>query len=114
MELDHLVSAAPVGKPNERKSCAAISLAVDAESGMILAPEINKAGVEAGDAVARVFFKAVQANRALPKEVRVRSQKLKDSLVPLMDSFGVSIRVLSRLPGADRARAHLLSYIQGD
>jgi len=114
MELDHILTAAAIGKKNERKACASFALAVDAESGMVLAPEATDSSVAAGDALARVFLKAVQASRSLPKEVRVRSQKLKECLAPLMASFGVTVRVAKRLPAADEARAHLLGYFRGD
>jgi hypothetical protein len=113
MELDHILSGAAVGKTNERKACASFALAVDAESGMVLAPEATDSSVAAGDALARVFLKAVQACRTLPKEIRVRDQKLKDSLAPLMESFGVTVRVASSLPASDEARAHLLGFLGG-
>ena len=113
MELDHILSGAAVGKKNERKACASIALAVDAESGMVLAPEATDSRVAAGDALARVFLKAVQASRALPQEVRVRSQKLKECLAPLLASFGVTVRVARRLPAADDARSHLLGLYHG-
>jgi len=76
MELDHILTAAAIGEKHERKACASFALAVDAESGMVLAPEATDSSVAAGDALAGVFLKAVQASRALPKEVRVRNQRL--------------------------------------
>jgi hypothetical protein len=114
MELDHILTAAAIGEKHERKACASFALAVDAESGMVLAPEATDSSVAAGDALAGVFLKAVQASRALPKEVRVRNQRLQQSLAPLMASFGVTVRVARRLPAADEARAHLLGYFRGD
>lgn len=113
MELDHMLTGIPIGKKGERSACAAIALAVDAESGMVLAPDLNDSSVAAGDALARVFLNAVQASHTLPKEVRVRSQSLKDCLTPLMESFGVAVRVTGRLPAADEARSSLLGYLQG-
>ena len=113
MELDITYSGAAIGKKGERNACASIAIAVDAESGMVLAPEVTDATVAAGDALAKVFLKAIQVSRTLPKEVRVRSQRFKDSLTPLMDSFGVTVRVASRLPASDEARAHLLGFLGG-
>ena len=108
MELDHILTGIPIGKKSERKACASIALAVDAESGIIHAPELTDSRVTAGDAVAKVFLKAIQSSRALPKEVHVRSQRLRDCLVPVMEPLGVTIRVNSRLPALDEARSHLL------
>jgi hypothetical protein len=113
MELDHMLTGTPIGKKGERSACAAIALAVDAESGMVLAPDLNDSSVAAGDALARVFLNAVQASHTLPKEVRVRSQRLKECLTPLMEFFGVAVRVTGRLPAADEARSSLLGYLQG-
>ena len=79
---------------------------------MVLAPEVTDSSVAAGDTLATVFLKAIQASRTLPKEVRVRSQKLKDCLAPLMESFGVTVRVASRLPASDEARSHLLGFFR--
>jgi hypothetical protein len=114
MELDLTYSGGAIGKKGERNACAAIALVVDAESGMVLAADANQANVPAGDMLARAFLKAIQGSRSLPKEVRVRSQKLKDSLSPLMETLGVGIRVAKRLPAIDEAQAHLLRCMQSD
>ena len=113
MELDLTYSGAAIGKKGERNACASIAIAVDAESGMVLAPEVTDSSCPAGDTLAKVFLKAIEASRTLPKEVRVRSHRLKDCLSPLMDSFGVTVRVASRLPASDEARSHLLGFFSG-
>jgi hypothetical protein len=113
MELDLTYSGAAIGKKGERNACATIAIAVDAESGMVLAPEVTDSSIPAGDTLAKVFLKAIQTTRTLPREVRVRSQKLKDSLAPLMESFGVTVRVASKLPASDEARASLLGFLGG-
>jgi len=114
MELDLTYSGASIGKKGERNACASIALAVDAESGMVLAPEVTDSSVPAGDTLAKVFVKAIQASRTLPKEIRVRKQQFKESLAPLMESFGVTVRVASRLPASDEARSQLLGFFHGD
>jgi hypothetical protein len=113
MELDITYSGAAIGKKGERNACASIAIAVDAENGMVLAPEVTDANVAAGDTLAMVFLKAIQTSRTLPREVRVRSQRLKDCLAPLLNSFGVTVRVASRLPASDEARSHLLGFLGG-
>jgi hypothetical protein len=113
MELDLTYSGAAIGKKGERNACAAIAIAVDAPSGMVLAPEVTDSSVAAGEILAKVFLKAVQTTQALPQEVRVRNQRLKDSLAPLMESFGVSIRVAKRLPASEEALSHLIGFMSG-
>lgn len=113
MELDHILSGAPIGKTNERKSCTSIALAVDARTGIVYAPSVTDSRVPPGDSLARVFIDAVQSNRAFPQEVRVRTQRLGNCLAPFMESFGVTVRVSPQLPAADEARAHLLTFLRG-
>jgi hypothetical protein len=112
MELDISYSGVSIGKKGERNSCAAVAIAVDAESGMVLAPEIANASDPAGDTLAAAFAKAIQTSRRLPKEVKVRDPKFKESLVPLMESFGVKLRVAKRLPAAEQALAGLLEFMR--
>jgi len=114
VELDLTYSGAAIGKKGERSACAAIAMAVDAESGMVLAPEVADSSVAAGETLAKVFLKAIETSRAVPREVRVRSQRLKECLVPLMESFGVTVRVAKKLPATDRARSHLLGFFGGE
>jgi hypothetical protein len=114
MELDYIFSGLPVGKKNERKSSALIAVAVDADTGIAYAPEVTHSSIPCGDALSRVFLKAIQSTHALPSEVRVRNRKLKDSLDQLMRSLGVKRHVASRLPAADQARAHLLGFLRNE
>ena len=114
MELDLIYSGAAIGKKGERNACASVAISVDAESGTVLAPEVTDSSSPAGDTLAKVFLKAIEGSRTLPKEVRVRSQRLMNCLAPLMESFGVAVRVASRLPASDEARSHLLGFFRGD
>jgi hypothetical protein len=114
VELDYIFGGIPVGKKSERKKCASIALAADADTGMLYPPEVTDPSVPCGDAVSRVFLKAIQSSRTLPTEVRVRSQELKNSLDPLMVSLGVKLHVARRLPAVDQARAHLLGFLHGE
>jgi hypothetical protein len=100
MELEYIFSGAAVGKTNARASCAAI------------APEATDSTVAPEVALARVFLDAVQSTGVFPHEVRVRSQKHKASLAALMESFGVNIRVMNRLPAAEQACSHLLGFLE--
>lgn len=114
MELDYIFSGTPVGKKDERKSCASIALAVDADSGIVFAVEATDSSVACGYALSKVFLQGIQSSHTLPIEVRVRSKKLKDSLARLMQSVGVKLQVASRLPATDEARAHLLGFLRGE
>jgi len=111
MELDCVLTGMPIGGKNERKSCAVFSLAVDAGSGMVYAPNATDSRTPAGEALAKAFLDAVRSTRALPAEVRVRTARIKDSIAPLKEAFGVTIRVSPKLPAADRAISSLLQFL---
>ena len=114
MELDLVLTGAPIGKKNERKACACIALAADAASGIVYPPDLTASGgAAAADSLAKAFFNAVQMNRALPREVRVRNERSRKSLAPLLESFGVEIRVSPKLRAVDEARSHLLQFLGG-
>jgi hypothetical protein len=113
MELDYISTGAPIGKSNERKACACLSLAVDAGTGIVYAPHTSDSREAPGDSLAQVFLDAVQATHVLPKEVRVRSTRLRNCVAPLMESMGTTVSISSRLPALDEAREHLLAYMRG-
>lgn len=113
MELDCVLTGTQIGKKNERKASAAIALAVDAESGMVLAPELSADNAPPWEQMARVFLQGIQSTRTLPQEVRVRSERFREGLAPLLEALGVRVQVAERLPGADRVRAHLLDFMHG-
>jgi hypothetical protein len=111
IELDQILSGAPIGKKNERKAIARISLVVDSQTGLVLGFEVAEPGSSAGDSLAKALVKSVLASRALPKEVSVRTQQLKDCLAPLLESVGTGIRVSKKLPALDGARSQLLQFL---
>lgn len=113
MELEYIYTNSAVGKANERAACLAVALAVDAETGVVYAPEALDTRIPPAEALARVFLKAVQNNRAFPREVRLRQKKHATSLAPLMASLDVRLRVVNRLPAAEEARSYLLGSMGG-
>lgn len=112
IELDYIFSSLAVGKKSERKACTCIALAVDAESGLIYSQELADANVAPGDVLAKALLHAIKGSRLLPKELRVRSPKVKQCLLPLAESFDISIEDSARLPAFDEARVHLMSFLK--
>lgn len=90
MELEYIFSGASVGKANERSSCAAIALAVDADSGRVHAPGVTDSTVPPADALAKFLVDAVQTTGFLPRKIHLRNRRHKASSAALMDSFGVN------------------------
>ena len=112
IELDYIVSAAAVGEKNERKACTCVGLAVDARGGYVFPAELTGPTVPPADVLAAALLKAIQATRALPREVRVRNPRFKDCLAPFSES-GVPIKVVNSLPALEQAREHLLGALEG-
>lgn len=112
MELEFVYSAASVGEANQRGRSIAIALAVDAESGIVYAPEVTESTTPPAVALAKVFVAAVQSTGRLPREIHVRNKGYKASLAPLMDSLGVKVRFKDRLPEAEQACSHLLEFMK--
>lgn len=113
IELDCFPTMVAVGKRNERKACSAIALAVDAESGMILRPELASPATPAGGMAAKLLIGVIRSSEAFPAEVRVRDSRLRDSLLPLAESLGLSIRLVRRLPALEEARDGMLRFFAG-
>jgi hypothetical protein len=76
----------------------------------VYAPEATDSRTAPGDALLTVFLKAVRATRLLPREVRVRTRELSESIAPVMAMLGVKLLVARHLPAADEARASLLAF----
>ena len=111
MELDYFLSAAVIGKKNERKACVRVALAVDADSGIVFPPELASPGISAGDALAKAIMNAIEVTRAFPREVRVQSRRFKDCLNPIAEMFGLPIKIARSLPALAEARASLLRML---
>lgn len=67
LELDFMFSSVTIGGESKRKACACVVLAVDAETGIVYAPEMTLASVLPENAMAQAFLKAVQSTGAFPR-----------------------------------------------
>ena len=112
IELDYAVSGAAVGKPHERPRCTAIALAVDANSGMVLAPLATAATVPPDLLLAQVFLEAVHQTGMVPCEIRIRKTLHRPTLASLTDQLGIHVRIMKRMPAAEQARRSLLDFME--
>ncbi len=111
LEVDHFYGAGMIGKKNERKACFRMALAINAETGFAYPPVVVSAESSAGDALTRLVFQTIEAGRALPREMRVRSSEFKVLLEPLAHALGISMKVLDSLPALDFAKSHLMEMM---
>jgi hypothetical protein len=113
IEFDHFVTTVSTGEKNRRKRVGFMLLAADPVTGMILAADALDSRTSPGDAIANAFLKNVKTTRALPAEIRVRSNQLRDAIAPFMETFGVPVHVSSKLPALDASKKHMLQYFGG-
>ncbi len=110
MEIGYLPTASAIGERHERKLCSCVVLTVDAETGFVYSPELTDCSVPPADAMASAFIKAVQASCRLPEEVHVLRQDLGQSLLPLLHSLNVAVRVQRKLPAFQAAATAMKAY----
>jgi uncharacterized protein DUF6930 len=111
MEIGYLPTGSAIGERHERKQCSCVVLTVDAETGLVYSPELTDCSVPPADAMATAFIKAVQANRRLPEEVHVLREDLGHSLLPLLRSLNVALRVQRKLPAFQAAATAMKAYL---
>ncbi len=113
LEVDHFLSNAVVGGKDERKACMPMVLVVDADTGMVLPTEVPPPGTSPAEALAEGIVRAIEASRAMPREIRVKSREFKDCLAPMAELCGFTIKVARSLPELTRAKEHLLRMLAG-
>jgi hypothetical protein len=97
LEIDYILSTSPIGEKNERKAMTCLAMALDAATGMILANEVETGETSLGDLLARVLVRAIRNKRTLPREIHVRNQRVRDSLLPFAESLGILVDVPRKL-----------------
>ena len=110
-EVDHFYGSAMIGKKDERKACVRIGLVADADSGMLLPPELGMPERATSDIIATVVLNAVEAAQRLPREIRVAQHQLKTLLEPLAAELGITVRTAKRLPALQEAKQELLTMM---
>jgi hypothetical protein len=112
-EADHFYGGAMIGKKDERKACVRMGLVADADSGMLLPPELGMPERATSDIIATVVLNAVETAHRLPREIRVTQHQLKTLLEPLAAELGITVRMVKHLPTLEEAKKELLT-LMGD
>lgn len=104
IEIDLFYSASMVGGKYERKATVRGALVADAESGIVLRPELGAPFETLGDVLTRALLSAIESSELLPREVRVRNVDSSIPLRPLESDLRLSLQVVDRLPACDQAK----------
>ena len=111
LELAYIHTGASIGKANQRGRSASVALAVDAESGLILATEMTDSSEPSEVVLAKTLLSAVNNTGILPQEVYVRSARQKAVLTTLMHSHDTKIIVAKSLPTVEQVSSLLLEHL---
>ena len=109
MEMEAVVTHAVIGEKHERPSFLIVILAVDATTGMVLAPEAAKAADSIAPAFVRVLTQAAKGAGALPSAIHHAGSL--HVIKPLLDALGIPLEQRQDLPKFQAAVGGLLEHL---
>ena len=110
-ELDIFALPMPIGSRSERPYFPLCFLAVETRLGLILDADLTQPWLtfsQKQDKVIQILRKATQ----LPREIRVKSDKVRSVVEPITSILGIKLRV-APLPMLEQARASLEKHLSG-
>lgn len=110
-ELDIFMLPVPIGSTSDRPHFPICFLAVESKLGLILGTNLTEPWLtfsEKQDEVIQILRKANQ----LPREIRVKSEKVRRILEPITSILGIKLRVTS-LSMLEQAKASLYEHFSG-
>jgi hypothetical protein len=113
-EVELFILPAKVGRRQERPRLLYALLAVDSASDFILGMELMEAvdGVELMYAsVAETLASNWMQHQMVPQEIRVRSARLLNVLQPLASEVAVTLSLVKKLPGLNRAKRSMIEHL---
>ncbi len=119
LEVDLLFMPMPIGERGERASLPYMLMVADAGSGMIVGFELMKVEDtidalrgEIPNTLARMFAASGEGG-FVPKEIRVRSEKLYAVMQPLGKTLNIKLRHTSHLPNIEMASHEIMAMMGG-
>lgn len=119
LEVDLLFMPMPIGDRGARASLPYMLMVADAESGMIVSFELMKVEDtidalrgEIPNTLAQMFISAGEGG-FVPKEIRVRSEKLYAVLQPLGKMLNIKVRHAGSLPNIEMASHEIMTMMGG-
>ncbi|MEP6719638.1 MAG: hypothetical protein ABJB21_10865 [bacterium] len=115
LEVDVFIGPGSIGEPHERPLALYILIIADRYSGFILGfkaltaeDSLNSMYANVPETIADLLWQ----NKALPKQIIVRSELLFNLLEPLEKELKIQIRRANELPAIDEAAGSLAQYLQ--
>lgn len=110
-EVDIFVLPIPIGPPSSRPYFPICFLVVEGKQGLIIDSQMTEPWItlsQKRDTVIQILKRA----RQLPRNIRVKSEKVREILEPVIGSLGISLR-MGPLPLLEEAKIGLRSYLSG-
>lgn len=109
LEMEAVVTHAVIGEKHERPAFLVLVLAVDAKTGMVLAPEAAKAADPIAGALVRVLTAVAQNLKALPSEIHHAGSL--HVIQPLLEALEIKLEARRDLPRFQEAAGGLLEHL---
>ena len=110
-ELDISILPIPIGTKSKRPYFPLCFLAIERQQGTVIGVEMNEPWVTQSQQ-REVFIKILKNAGQLPRDIRVKSKRVKEFLEPIAISLGINIQV-GAIPKLERFKASLDNHLSG-
>ena len=110
-ELDISILPIPIGTKSSRLYFPLCLLAVERQQGMVMGVEMNEPWITQSQQ-REVFIKILKNAGQLPRDIRVKSKKVKEVLEPIAINLGINVQV-GAIPELERFKASLGKHLSG-
>jgi len=110
-EMDTFHAPTVVGEKGQRPYCPVLFLLADRDSYFILDVHLSEPGRYPAE-LHDEFLKAIEKNKIIPQEIRVRKEELHVYLGPLAERLGIRVRLDRKLPAVMAARKGMSEFFK--
>ena len=110
-EMDTFHAPTVVGEKDQRPYFPVLFLLADRDSYFILDVHLTEPGRYPAE-LHDEFLKAIEKNKIIPQEIRVRKEELRAYLRPLAERLGIRVRMNSTLPSINAARKDMSQFFK--
>jgi len=110
-EMDTFHAPTVVGEKGQRPYCPVLFLLADRDSYFILDVHLSEPGRYPAE-LHDEFLKAIEKNKIIPKEIRVRKEELQVYLGPLAERLGIRVQLDDTLPSINEAKKGMSQFFK--
>ena len=110
-EMDTFHAPTVVGEKDQRPYFPILFLLADRDSYFVLDVHLTEPGRYPAE-LHEEFLKAIEKNKVIPQEIRVRKEELRVYLGPLAERLGIRVRLAGALPSVNEARKGMSEFFK--